>query len=227
MRYNAIILDTETAQKDGNACEIATLTCGIDNGQFIEGGLSCERFNPCQLMHFGALAVHHIPPSVLRECRPHTEYELPNGVQYVIGHNVDFDAAVLQRAGVDLSNTRLICTLALSRMIYPQLDSHSLGALTYFISDNFDHARNELKNAHSAAADVMLTASLLRYMLKDRSDVADIADLWRLSEQARVPTRIAFGKHKGMAIADLPSDYRQWLLKQNDLDPYMRKALTA
>lgn len=222
---NTIILDTETAQKDGNACEIATLTCGIDNGQFIEGGLSCERFNPCQPMHFGALAVHHIPPSVLRECRPHTEYELPNGVQYIIGHNVDFDAAVLQRAGADLSNIRLICTLALSRMIYPQLDSHSLGALTYFISDNFDHARNELKNAHSAAADVMLTASLLRHLLTGHSIGVD--GLWTLSEQARMPTRMMFGKHKGMFIADLPNDYRQWLLKQNDLDPYMRKALTA
>ena len=222
---NTIILDTETAQKDGNACEIATLTCGIDNGQFIEGGLSCERFNPCQPMHFGALAVHHIPPSVLRECRPHTEYKLPNGVQYIIGHNVDFDAAVLQRAGADLSNIRLICTLALSRMIYPQLDSHSLGALTYFISDNFDHARSELKNAHSAAADVMLTASLLRHLLTGHS--IGVEGLWMLSEQARMPTRMMFGKHKGMFIADLPNDYRQWLLKQNDLDPYMRKALTA
>ena len=36
---------------------------------------------------------------------------------------------------------------------------------------------------------------------------------------------VAFGKHKGTAIKDLPSDYANWLLKQDELDPYLRTAL--
>jgi len=36
---------------------------------------------------------------------------------------------------------------------------------------------------------------------------------------------IPFGKHKGMLLADVPSDYRQWLLTQGDINPYLRKAL--
>jgi exodeoxyribonuclease X len=36
-----------------------------------------------------------------------------------------------------------------------------------------------------------------------------------------------FGKHKGMLLADVPSDYKQWLLTQGDRDPYLRKALEA
>ncbi|MFO1382174.1 MAG: DUF3820 family protein [Moraxella osloensis] len=35
-----------------------------------------------------------------------------------------------------------------------------------------------------------------------------------------------FGKHKGVAIKDLPADYVDWLLKQADLDPYLHLALT-
>jgi exodeoxyribonuclease X len=36
---------------------------------------------------------------------------------------------------------------------------------------------------------------------------------------------MSFGKHKGMAIADIPPDYKQRLLKQPDVDPYLVKAL--
>jgi exodeoxyribonuclease X len=34
-----------------------------------------------------------------------------------------------------------------------------------------------------------------------------------------------FGKHKGALFADVPSDYKEWLLTQGDIDPYLRKAL--
>jgi exodeoxyribonuclease X len=36
---------------------------------------------------------------------------------------------------------------------------------------------------------------------------------------------MTFGKHKGAAIKDIPADYKQWLLKQTDIDPYLVKAL--
>jgi exodeoxyribonuclease X len=47
------------------------------------------------------------------------------------------------------------------------------------------------------------------------------------SEKARTPTTMPFGKHKGMLLADVPSDYKQWLLTRGDIDPYLRKALEA
>ncbi len=34
-----------------------------------------------------------------------------------------------------------------------------------------------------------------------------------------------FGKHKGLPLADLPNDYKQWLMAQGDIDPHLRKAL--
>ncbi|WP_201788740.1 hypothetical protein [Pseudomonas frederiksbergensis] len=53
-----------------------------------------------------------------------------------------------------------------------------------------------------------------------------VGELGEISEDARIPTVIGFGKHKGMAVADLPADYKRWLLNQSDLDSYMRKALS-
>jgi len=51
-------------------------------------------------------------------------------------------------------------------------------------------------------------------------------DLYAESEKARIPTTMPFGKHKGMLLSDIPSDYKQWLLTQGDIDPNLRKALT-
>jgi exodeoxyribonuclease X len=36
-----------------------------------------------------------------------------------------------------------------------------------------------------------------------------------------------FGKHKGEAINLVPSDYKQWMLRQDNVSPYLRKALEA
>jgi exodeoxyribonuclease X len=49
--------------------------------------------------------------------------------------------------------------------------------------------------------------------------------LYAESEKARTPTTMPFGKHKGMLLTDVPSDYKQWLLTQGGIDPYLRKAL--
>jgi exodeoxyribonuclease X len=38
---------------------------------------------------------------------------------------------------------------------------------------------------------------------------------------------MTFGKHKGVAITDIPRDYKTWLLNQDNVDAYLRKALEA
>jgi len=55
--------------------------------------------------------------------------------------------------------------------------------------------------------------------------IKTINDLYTESEKARIPITMPFGKHKGMLLTDLPSDYKQWLLNQGDIDMYLRKAL--
>ncbi len=46
-----------------------------------------------------------------------------------------------------------------------------------------------------------------------------------ISEDARMPTVMSFGKHKGELIKDIPRDYKRWLLNQPDVDPYLAIAL--
>lgn len=118
-----------------------------------------------------------------------------------------------------------ICMLALSRMVWPGLDSHKQSAIMYHVARS--QARELLRAAHSAEADVMNCMRILYRVLNilEPEEKASWEALWQLSEIARIPTVMTFGKHKGMPIKDLPTDYKRWLLGQTELDPYLIKAL--
>jgi exodeoxyribonuclease X len=82
-----------------------------------------------------------------------------------------------------------------------------------------------LLEAHSARQDVNNCLLLLDAILKKVGDPETWEAVWQLSEEARVPDVMPFGKHRGTRIADIPSDYKAWLLRQPDVDPYLVKAL--
>ena len=73
-------------------------------------------------------------------------------------------------------------------------------------------AREQLRNTHSAIADVGICAMILDHICQQLS-IKTIEDLCRESERARTPTTMPYGKHKGMLLADVHSDYKQWLLR--------------
>lgn len=216
----AIIFDTETTGTDEpQIIEAAWLR--LDSPAALNVTEQFEqRYRPDTRIALGALATHHIYDEELTGCPPHTDFKLPADVQYIIGHNIDYDWKVAGQP-----NVKRICTLALSRSLYPDADSHSQSAMIYLIDR--PNARNLLRAAHSALADVQNCRSLLAHLIGRAGPVSDWEALWRLSEQARIPKIMTFGKHKGMAIADIPADYKAWLLRQADVDPYLQAALRA
>lgn len=178
-----------------------------------------QRYNPGKPISLGALATHHILDEELIDCPPASSFKLPDDVSYLIGHNVDFDWQVLGQPPI-----KRICTLALARKVWPHLDSHNQSALLYHLDRQ--HAREQLRNAHSALADVGICAKILEAICTElRIDTAEA--LWIASEKARMPTHMPFGKHKGIPLNEVPMDYKSWLLGQPDIDPYLRKALEA
>ena len=176
-----------------------------------------QRYNPGKPITLGALATHHIMDEELVNCPPASSFSLPDDIEYIIGHNIDFDWEVIGKPEV-----KRVCTLALARKIWPDLDSHNQSALLYHLERK--SARLQLRNAHSALIDVGICAVILNH-IRHQLNVKTIEDLYRESEKARIPTTMPFGKHKGALLADVPSDYKQWLLGQGDIDPYLRKAL--
>lgn len=178
-----------------------------------------QRYNPGKPISLGALATHHIMDEELVDCPPASSFTLPENLDYLIGHNVDFDWEVTGRPEV-----KRICTLALARSLWPELDSHNQSALLYHLERNT--ARDQLRNAHSALIDVGICAVILDYICRQQN-IKTIEELYAASEIARTPTVMPFGKHKGLPLSEVPADYKTWLLSTGDLDPYLRKALEA
>lgn len=214
----AIIFDTETTGiNEPEIVEAAWLRlASFECSDVIE---ESEKFKPSKPIELGAMAVHHIMDEDLVNCRPSSSFRLPDGTEYLIGHNVDFDWGAIGKPDV-----KRICTLALSRYLWPDIDSHSQSAMLYFLDR--DNARERLVHAHSAAVDVSNCHIILQHIVRRLPEVTSWEELWLCSEKARIPKVMPFGKHKGTPIEKLPADYRAWLLRQPDIDQYMRKALT-
>lgn len=212
-----IIFDTEATDKD-NPVIIEAAWLELTNlDPFTTANPWVQRYNPGKPISLGALATHHILDEELVDCPPSSSFALPVDTEYMIGHNVDFDWLA-----IGCPDVKRICTLALARKLWPDLDSHNQSALLYFLKRQ--SAKELLKNAHSALADVGICAVILQHAI-EQIGVKTIEDLWTQSELARVPGVMPFGKYKGLPISEVPGDYKRWLLGKGDVDPYLRAAL--
>lgn len=208
-----LAIDTEThALKDPQAVEVAWLELDAPTDQ--RRSFS-SLYKPSAPITFGAMAEHQITDDDVSNAPPSGSFVLPDGVQYIVGHNVDFDWQVIGKP-----NVRRICTLALARHLWPDLDSHSLDAIMWA---KFGARCRDLK-WHRAEHDVRHVCALMP-LIRESAGVSNWGALWQLSEVARVPVVMPFGKHEGERIADIPTDYAEWLLKKPDVDEYLRTAL--
>jgi len=128
-----------------------------------------QRYNPGKPIELGALATHHIMDEDLQGCPAYSDFTLPPTTEYLIGHNVDYDWKLIGEPKV-----KRICTLVLARYIWPDLDCHKQSALLYYI--NRAKAREQLKEAHTAEADVM---NCMRFStgLHDFLDFTDVPEV--------------------------------------------------
>lgn len=212
----AIVVDTEVSQLE--APEIIELAYREMISPTEPGTPFAEMYRPKGKLSCGAMSVHHIIPEDLMKCSPSSEACIPAEVEYIIGHNIDFDWEVLGKP-----NVKRICTMAIARAIWPEVEGHTLGACTYR-TRSFEEARTALKNAHSAPADVELCIALLHHFATKYGPFSNFEDLYAFSEDCRLPRVWAFGKFKGKPLDAADNGYLSWCLKQPDMDEYVKLA---
>lgn len=233
-----VILDTETTGTDHETDQVIELAHILMPGT-PAGFLAVtspeelahyhERFKPSIEIKLGAQAVHNILLGDLADCAPSESVDIiKHDLDMMIGHNIDFDWRMLGQPDVPR-----ICTLALSRFLFPDVDSHTQSAMLYMIARRFNQEarmRDMLKDAHAALDDVRSCSVLLRYLLaqagKAGHDVSNWEAVHVLSETARIPTIMGFGKHKGtpIEVGKLDGSYVQRYRRQNETDPYYIEA---
>lgn len=220
---SAVILDTETTGKT-NPLPIEVGYLLIEEPGSTYSSSYCERFNPGKPIELGAMAVHLILDQDVAKCRPYTEFTFPD-VEYMVGHNVDYDWKVLGRPKV-----KRICTLVLARHAWPDLDSHTQTAL--LLSFNPALARDWLSShqTHSALVDVRICQRILDGIIDELTPKLwgtepTWEQLWVLCESLRLPQTLPFGKHQGKHIDQIPADYINWYCSATDQDPYVLMAM--
>lgn len=227
----ALIFDTETTSKNDDREIVEAAWIRPAGGDVIPRPLLehvdedfAGRFQPAKPIEHGAMAVHHILPLELEHCPASADFALPDGIEYVVGHNIDFD---WHAAGAPAAVKR-ICTDAMARWTWPGADSYSQSALLYMLLGATPETRELLKGAHGATVDVLNNARLLEAILDARPEIRTWSALYEFSEACRVPPAIPFGKWKGSTLAEVVEcdpGYVDWMLRQEWLDPYLRYGL--
>lgn len=131
-----------------------------------------------------------------------------------IAHNAKFDVGYL---GQWVNVKKTLCSLKLARKLWPDSPDHKLQTLRVFLGLPYTKG-----DAHSAMSDVEVVRQLLL-----RAHIDFGLSLEQMEAKANEPVVISimpFGKHKGTPMRDLPKSYREWALKNLDLDPDLRKA---
>ncbi|WP_151809264.1 3'-5' exonuclease [Acinetobacter soli] len=227
---SAIILDTETHKLNGLPIEIAYMPTEIENGAVkIKKSSIIQKYYSCgEPISLSAMAIHHILEEDIAGQPNCSAFQLPKNLIYTIGHNIRYDLDAISRAGVQVDQIKSICTLALSRKVWPNLERHNLTALSYALAEDKSVVRNLLKTAHSASTDILLTAGVLNRIVKEYG-IKDMNSLYMLSEASLIPEYMPFGKHKGEPIITLKIKYIRWILdiysKENPIDTYLERAL--
>lgn len=207
-----ILADTETTGlKNAKVCEVAWIE--VDEDMSIIESV-CSLIDPQAPIEPGASGVHNITNSMVEDEPTMDEFfytvkDNPlDGNVVLVCHNIQFDWPLL-RPYIPTPVGKM-CTLRLARKIYPEADNHKLNTLRYYL--NLDGGQE-----HSAGGDVAILYSLLSHMVLTTG--MTLPELLVMADQPIDVPKMTFGKHKDKALKDVPKDYFQWLLKQDNVDP--------
>lgn len=228
---DALIFDTETHKLHGDIIEAGALDIRFENDVLVMGyEHHLGRFKPSEPISLAAMAIHHIIDDDLINCESYTTFKIPKklNTRYLIGHNIQYDIDAMNRTGFDFNAQLLrpfepICTLAMARRLWPTLESHTLTALSYHVSENRGQTRVYLKESHSAINDCYSTFELLKAIVKE-AGIKDMDGLAAFAYSSRIPTHIFYGNYKGIAIRDLSTD-SLFFIKARNNDSYLETAI--
>lgn len=225
----AIILDTETTGlRQPEPVEIAFIKLIYEPKEYLKqqhGLLGAKhetfraRYSVSKPIEPGATKIHGITDNDIANLPHWSMFQIPRG-EFIIGHKIDYDAKVL-----GVPDAKYICTCNLSRLLWPELPNHKL---TTIVEEKFPKMATSLTaNAHGALVDCKLCLLILETAIVEFEGLDTWQDMYEIAgvtvakakQSANKPiTVMPFGKHKGMLIADMPTDYLQWLATKADIN---------
>ena len=212
------VIDTETAggrMPDDAVIEIGSMDYDLATG---ETGNRMETLVDPEGTPIspGARRVHRIEDEELVGAPPFAEAVLPfaDAATYA-AHRASFDSSRLRIPGTWL------CTWKLALRAFPDAPTHGLQSLVRRLG--LQPRLPEGSHAHRALYDAVCTVELLRAChaaLGPRCDgpLDFLKRAARVSAEPGLLVRFRFGRHKGMAVREVPTDYLLWIAREPDMD---------
>jgi exodeoxyribonuclease X len=206
MYDHILVLDTETASLEKGVCEIAYYLVDMN---FTLISKHRALINPEIPICPGASGVHKIEDDDVFDCPTLGEYlgdQFKDKNVLMVGHNISFDVGHVKE---HFGSIEEFCTLRLAWYQYPEAVNHKLQTLMY-----------ELKltkgNSHSALDDVHTCFEMVHKVMDETGYT--FQELINILEKPIYIHKMAFGKHRGELMKDVPKGYLRWLSKQPDLE---------
>ncbi|HNC01571.1 MAG TPA: hypothetical protein PLS71_25240 [Leptospiraceae bacterium] len=122
-----------------------------------------ERFKPSMAIEDDAFRIHKINMKMLQGCRSSEEAKIPEDIDYILGHNIQYDHRCLGKPDV-----RLLCTQKFAKIVSKNglttFEDHKLSTiLSHFYKD---HEATILNPVHTSAGDVVKTILVFVALLK-------------------------------------------------------------
>ena len=216
MMIRVIDYETTGTNEDANA-EI--IECGsYDLAQSDSGAWHLVRpvhwlVRPSRPIPPEARAVHHIGDADVADAPLLREIvdDFLDGADVCAAHNARFEQHFTPYNGL-----RWICTYKCARVVWPDAPGHSNQCLRYWLGldDAADFDAGRSMPSHRALPDAYVTAHLLRRLLDEKT----VQQLIGISKWPALLKVMNFGKHKGMAFADAPADYLEWIRDKSDMN---------
>ncbi len=230
-----VVFDVETTGTDSKTDQVIELC--VQFGVAIDAPSRTWRIKPSVTISPGAQQVHGISANDLANCPSFAEVadeirHIFEEAEVLVGYNLSFDIDMLQaefarlkQPLIEFSRKHIVDPFRLWQQCEPRSlqDAHRR-----FVGQDF-------AAAHSAAADVAATGRVLRGMVAAFGLTPSWSDVAKVCEPDRVrwvgPSRhlqwsdegrivLGFGKHKGIAIAELSASddlrgYAQWIANKD------------
>lgn len=212
------VFDVETTgldPKEHRVIEIAAFDLYQETGAI--KGVRSQLCDPGRKIPPEASAVHHLTDADVAGAplfgKVWAEQFAPGAPLLFAAHNCEFEQAYLPTP----EHTQWICTYKCALRAWPGAPGHNNQVLRYWLDldtrEGFDRGLASL--AHRAEPDAYVTAWILRELLK----TVHATELVVWTKEPKHFAVINFGKHRGMKLADVPTDYLQWLRDgRHDMD---------
>ena len=213
------VIDTETAggrMPDDAVIEIGSADLDLVSG---EAGNRMETLVDPEGTPIspGARRVHKIADAELVGAPAFADAVLPFATaRTYAAHRASFDRGRLQSPP-----GTWLCTWKLALRAFPDSPAHGLQSLVRRLG--LKPELPEGSHAHRALYDAVCTVELLRAcyaVLGPRcADPGDfLARAARVSREPGLLVRFRFGRHKGMLVREVPTDYLAWMVSEAEMD---------